>query len=90
MPIKSADQRKNLLTLADIIATRKAPLGVGLKNECWAGIAITLANRQGSKTTAFYGLSIREIINDVKENNRTPAAIRNKVMLDRTLRLAAS
>lgn len=90
MPTKSARQCENLLRLADTIATRKTPLGVGLKNECWAGVAITLANQQGSKTTAFYGLSMREIINDVKENNRTPIAGRNHVMLNRTLRLAAS
>jgi hypothetical protein len=90
MPTKSAHQRENLLALAETIAQRKAPLGVGLRSGCWAGVAITLANQQGSKATEFYGLSLREIINDVKENNRTPMAIRNKVMVDRTLRLAAS
>jgi hypothetical protein len=89
MSTKSAHQRENLLTLAEIIAQRKAPLGVGLRSECWAGVAITLANQQGSKASEFYGMSMREIIDDVKENNRTPMAIRNEVMLDRTLQLAA-
>lgn len=89
MPTKSAHQRENLLMLADTIAARQAPLGVGLKRECWAGVAITLARRQGAKATEFYGLSMREIKNAVKENNQTPAAIRNEVMLDRTLQQAA-
>lgn len=90
MSNKSAHQRKNLLTLADTIAARKAPLGVGLKSECWAGVAISLANKKGSKTTEFYGLSMREIMNLVKENNLTPITIRNEVMIDRTLQQAST
>lgn len=90
MSTKSAQQRENLRSLADTIAARETPLGVGLRRECWAGVAINLANQQGSKTSEFYGLSMREIINDVKQNNRTPAAIRNQVMLDRTLQHAAN
>jgi hypothetical protein len=90
MSNKSAHQRENLFTLADTIAARNSPLGVGLKSECWAGVAISLANQQGSKTTEFYGLSMREIMNLVKENNRTPIAIRNEVMIDRTLQQATN
>lgn len=90
MSIKSAQQRDHLLTLADTIATRRSPLGVGLRRECWAGVAITLANQQGANASEFYGLSMREIIDAVKENNRTPVDFRNEVMLDRTLQQAAS
>lgn len=90
MSTKSAHQRENLLTLAETIAQRKAPLGIGLRSECWAGVAITLANQKGWKASEFYGMSMREIIDAVKENNRTPVALRNEVMLDRTLQQAAS
>ena len=90
MATKSTQQRDHLLTLADTIAARQSPLGVGLKKECWAGVAITLANQHGANASEFYGLSMREIINDVKENNLTPIAIRNQVMLDRTLQHAAN
>lgn len=89
MSTKSIQQRENLIMLADTIAARKIPLGVGLKKECWAGVAITLANQQGSKASEFYGLSMREIIDAVKENNRTPIAFRNEMMIDRTLQQAA-
>lgn len=90
MSSKSAQQRQNLRSLADAIAAREAPLGVGLRKECWAGVAITLANQRGEHASEFYGMSMREIIDAVKENNRTPAAFRNEVMLDRTLQQAAS
>ena len=90
MSNKSAQQRENLRSLANNIAAREAPLGVGLRRECWAGVAITLANQQGANASEFYGMSMREIIDAVKENNRTPVAFRNEVMLDRTLQQAAS
>lgn len=89
MPTKSPHQRENLHILAETIAARKTPLGVGLRRECWAGVAISLANQKGSKTSEFYGLSMREIIDAVKENNRTDPALRNGIMLDRTLQQAA-
>jgi hypothetical protein len=90
MHAKSAIQRKNLFVLANTLATRETPLGIGLRQECWAGVAITEATSRGANATEFYGLTMREIIDAVKENNRTPPTLRNEVMIDRTLQHAAN
>jgi hypothetical protein len=89
MSAKSATQRKNLISLAGTLSRRAEPLGIGLRQQCWAGVAITESMNRHTKATEFYGLSMREIIDAVKENNRTPAVLRNETMIVRTLEFAA-
>lgn len=90
MATKSITQQQHLLALAEIIAQRQIPLGVGLRSECWAGVAITLANQQGENASEYYGLSMREIVDAVKSNNRAAVSLRNEIMIERTLQYAAN
>lgn len=85
MAYRSLIQRKRLLRLATLIASQREPLGIGLKNGCWAGVAINLARQEGYKATEFYGLSMNEVKTKIKRNKRTPPTLRNAVMAGLTL-----
>src|ERR1700743_3643926 len=87
---KTLQQRQHLLSIGDTLANREDPLGTGLRRECWAGLAITIANSQSANSSEFYGLSMREIIDAVKMNNSIPPAMRNDIMVNRTTQFAAS
>ncbi len=90
MSRKSLAQRKRLLNLAYTIMKEDEPLGVGLKNGCWAGVAVEIARQHNEKMTDYYGLSMREIKDKIKLNNDTPAEKRNLTMIGQTLRMAVS
>jgi len=80
-------QKKNLITLAETVKDRKEPLGIGLKNMCWAGVAIDLANKNNFKTTNFYGISFSELKSCIMSNNLQPQESRNSFMYKKTLDL---
>lgn len=75
-------QRHHLNQLADSIRARNAPLGVGLRNQCWAGVAIDRAREEGVPATEYFGLSFSEIKHAIKINNLTPEPERNRVMAE--------
>lgn len=87
--MKTLQQIKNLEALAETIRDRQAPLGVGLHNQCWGGLAIEVAKMHGETTRSFYGMSIHEMKNDINVNNASPKERRNDVMYRRTLAIAA-
>lgn len=90
MSERNADEQRRLLELASLIAERKTPLGIGLDNECWAGVAISIARTHNVAVTNYYGLSLDEVQQKITLNNQTPPEIRNQVMLGETLNLAFS
>jgi hypothetical protein len=90
MDVRSERQRERLVRLADHIARRREPLGVGLKNQCWAGVAIGMAKAEGCTVTDYLGLTSRQVKAAIKLNNRTPADSRNERMLAETLNLLGS
>lgn len=85
---KTVSQRVNLLALARNISKRNEPLGVGLKNQCWAGVAIARAKQKGQVATDCYGLTMGQIKSDIMFNNRTAVEDRNRAMVRRTIRHA--
>ena len=82
--------RENLESLAELIEARAEPLGVGLKRQCWAGVAHQVASARGMRVSDYFGLSFAEMKTAIKENNDTGAAERNAVMVARTRQLAAT
>lgn len=88
MTTKAELQRRHLNELAATIREREAPLGVGLRHHCWAGVAIDLARAEGVPATEYFGLAFAEMRRAIKLNNFTPAARRNEVMLAWTERMA--
>lgn len=82
MSLSPEFQRHHLNQLADSIRTRNTPLGVGLRNQCWAGVAIGRAREEGIPATEYFGLSFSEIKRAIKINNLTPEPERNRVMAE--------
>jgi hypothetical protein len=88
--MKSIEHRWRLLKLAFTILHRKQPLGVGLRNQCWAGLAIEKAKEHSALTTEYYGISFREMRNKIAKNNLTIPPKRNHVMAVRTILMSIS
>lgn len=86
--MKTAMQKSNLIELATIIQQRDNPLGIGLHNQCWAGLAIEIAKSKNQTTRTYYGLSIHEMKNDININNLLSSENRNETMYKRTLEIA--
>ena len=75
---KLAQDVARLSNLAVAIIDRREPLGVGLKNQCFAGLAVDLAREQSTNPPSdFYGLSKGVWKHSIKTNNRTPSKWRN-------------
>lgn len=81
---------ERLKLLAATIESRAEPLGVGLKRQCWAGVAHAVARSQGERVTDYFGISAREMKDAIKTNNLCPPESRNRVMRQVTLAMAAS
>ncbi len=79
-----------LLKLSKMIDSREAPLGVGLKNQCWAGIAWEVASAHQARVTEYFGISFREMRDAIKGNNQCEPVRRNATMSARCRDLAAS
>ena len=84
----SIRQSMRLINLGFTILIRKRPLGIGLKNECWGGVAATIAKNNELKVTDYYGLSFTDFKLDIMKNNRTNPSIRNIVMGLESIKLA--
>jgi hypothetical protein len=78
-----------LESLASTIENRSEPLGVGLKRECWAGVAHSIAQAHGERVTDYFGISSREMKDAIKDNNQCAPERRNATMRRLTLELAA-
>ena len=78
MSAKSATQRENLVRLADTLFEMTNPTRYRPQAALLGRSRHHRIHESHVKATEFYGLSMREIIDAVKENNRTPAAIRNE------------
>lgn len=76
--------------LASTIENRAEPLGVGLKRECWAGVAHSIAQEHGERVTDYFGISFKEMKGAIKDNNQSAPERRNTVMRQLTLELAAT
>jgi hypothetical protein len=81
-------QKRNLHQLAQYINTRQQPLGVGLKNQCWAGLAIDVAKSQGYDALSYFGITFSELKEKIKLNNMQRPAERNRVMADISRKMA--
>ena len=77
-------------SLAEQIEGRAAPLGVGLKNQCFAGLAAEIARDAGETVLAHFGGSSAEWKAAIRMNNATPVAQRNDMMARHARDLAAS
>lgn len=88
MNTRTVTQRFRLMLLASKIGFRSKPLGVGLHNQCWAGVAAEIAKAKGAKTTAYYGVTFREFKDAIKSNNVCRPERRNIRMFLRTLYFA--
>jgi hypothetical protein len=76
--------------LAALIDERTEPLGVGLKNQCWAGVAHSIAQSEGARVTDYFGISTREMKDAIKMNNNCAPESRNATMRQVTLEIAAT
>ena len=83
-------QKFHLAQLSTRILLRSEPLGIGLHNQCWAGLAIEIAKQKNCLATDYYGLTSKQIKTAVKINNRTPAEMRNQKMFGKTLMMLFS
>lgn len=88
--MKTAEQKRHLLDLAETIKKRVKALGVGLHNQCWAGLAIEIAKSHGETTTTYFGMSIHQMKPEINKNNAQPESLRNETMYLRTIELAGS
>lgn len=88
--MKTQTQRQNLVQLAEIIKSRSTPLGVGLHNQCWAGLAIEIAKENGTITKDYFGLTVSDMKPAINLNNSLPVGVRNKVMANKTIQLSHS
>lgn len=86
--MKTVQQKNNLIELANTIKQRKNPLGVGLHNQCWGGLAIEIAKSNNQTTSTYFGISIHEMKSSINANNILPADNRNEEMYKRTLQIA--
>ena len=86
--MKTTQQKQHLLELANTIKERDKPLGVGLHNQCWGGLAIEIAKSKGQTTRTYFGMSIHEMKADINSNNGLPPSLRNEGMYLRTLEIA--
>jgi hypothetical protein len=82
--------RDRLEFLAATIEGRSEPLGVGLKRQCWAGVAHSIAQSEGERLTDYFGISTREMKDAIKDNNLCAPERRNAVMRQATLEMAAA
>lgn len=88
--MRTVKQRANMLKLGFQVFRRGESLGVGLRNECYAGIAIAEARARGTTVADHYGLGLRKLIAAIKLNNRTPPHRRNLRMFAHSLKLFSS
>lgn len=85
--MRTVKQRANMLKLGFHVLGRGRSLGVGLRNECYAGIAIAEARAHETSVADHYGLGLRPLIAAIKLNNRTPPHRRNLRMFVHSLKL---
>lgn len=81
----SALQVRRRQELSQKILNRREPLGVGLKNHCFVGLAIEIAQEQGSTLVNYYGGSTQDWKKKIKINNSTPEHKRNRKMAQHAL-----
>lgn len=74
------NHKQNWANLANTIEKRKKPLGVGLRNQCFIGLAIEIANLNNSNFENYYGISIWESRDMIRANNNCLESIRNTTM----------
>jgi len=86
--MRSPLQQQRLLRLAEEIEKRDRPLGIGLKHQCWAGVAIDMAKANGWGALPYFGLSFGELKQKIKLNNQQPPAARNATMASETRAMA--
>lgn len=75
-------QFENRMTLLEAIKTRQEPLGVGLKNACFVGVAIEMAKECDSNLLDHFGGSSSEWKTAVRINNECEVHTRNAFMSD--------
>jgi hypothetical protein len=86
----SLKQRVRFVKLAAEIAVRPKPLGVGLRNQCYVGLAIETAQRSGETCAEYFGWSMSEMKAAIKQNNQIAPTRRNAHMALKSLKVAAT
>jgi hypothetical protein len=84
--MKTMEQTVNMLKFAIYVLAHRERLGVGLKNRCYAGIAIAEARKHQSTVKDYYGMPLKELKTKIKINNRTEQGYRNLVMFYHSVR----
>ncbi len=85
--MKTDSQCLNLLKLGIYVISHRERLGVGLRNRCYAGVAIEEARKSGTTVAQYYGIGLNQLITAIKINNRTNPLVRNIVMFFHSMRL---
>lgn len=85
----SIKQSFRLAKLGVSVICRTKPLGIGLKNECWGGLAASNAMQNNSKTTTYFGITFQELKDAINKNNRTDPRKRNFIMGLESMKLAS-
>jgi hypothetical protein len=64
------------------VLNRDMPLGVGLKNQCFVGLAVEQAQQYGETLREHFGKPLSIWKKAIKKNNATSPRMRNLVMLE--------
>jgi hypothetical protein len=70
-----------LIKLGKAIANRRDPLGVGLKNQCFVGLAIEHAKCENDSLANHFGRPLSEWKKLIKINNKCAENVRTQTML---------
>lgn len=73
-------QKEHRRELADMVAQRGTPLGVGLRNQCFVGLAIEVAKSRDTTLLDYFGGTMSEWKTAIKMNNASSESVRNRTM----------
>lgn len=90
MNIQTQTFADRLAKLGRTIASRREPLGVGLKNQCFVGLAIEHAKCENDTLANHFGQPMSEWKKLIKINNKTAESVRNQRMLGHLSRMLAA
>jgi hypothetical protein len=83
-------QRTNWLQFSNLIDARKEPLGVGLKNQCFIGLAVEVAKSNNQSLADRFGFSVWELRGDIRDSEQTKRNERNLAMAQRAREIGIS
>jgi len=78
-------QSKNWIELSEEIRSRQQPLGIGLKNQCFIGLAIDVAQRNRQTLVERFGYTVWALRQDVRDSADAATSKRNLLMSERAV-----